>query len=192
MLWNQDEHTLLARMQAGEPAAVGELYDLYAGMLYGLAYRITRNRADAEEVTLDAFTQAWQQADRYDPARGGVSAWLITIARTRALDRRRRQPAYETNLEPWAALPFAETPESKAAQAEQAQQLRTLLNRLPANQRQVLVLAFYQGMTHYEIATHLGEPLGTVKTRARSGLQKLRAWLQTSVSSDRRITCRIA
>lgn len=172
------EQALLARMQAGEHAAVGELYDHYAGTLYGLAYRITGNAADAEEVVLDAFTQAWRQAHRYDPARGGVAAWLVTIARSRALDRRRQQPRETLSLQPWAALPFAEDPEATATQAEQAASIRALLNRLPANQRQVLVLAFYQGMTHYEIAAHLGEPLGTVKTRARSGLQKLRAWMQ--------------
>ena len=180
MQHHHDEQTLLARMQAGEQAAVGELYDLYAGTLYGLAYRITGNAADAEEVVLDAFTQAWRQAHRYDPARGSVAAWLVTIARTRALDRRRRQrPLNELQQESWAALPFAEDPEAVATQSEQAAGIRALLNRLPAPQRQVLVLAFYQGMSHYEIAAHLGEPLGTVKTRARSGLQKLRAWLPT-------------
>ena len=187
---NYDEQALMARLQAGEQAAVGLLYDLYAGTLYALAYRITRNAADAEEVVLDAFTQAWRQAQRYDPARGSVGAWLFTIARSRALDRRRQQPPCEWSAEPWTALPFAEDPESAATQTEQAKHIRALLNRLPADQRQVLVLAFYNGMTHHEIAAHLHEPLGTVKTRARLGLQKLRMWLQSS-SSPRAQAARI-
>ncbi len=180
------EQALLARMQAGEQTALAELYDHYAGTLYALAYRITGNAADAEEVVLDAFTQAWRQAQRYDPARGSVAAWLVTIARSRALDRRRQQPRASWPAQPWAALPFteaAEDPEAATAQAEQAANLRVLLNRLPAQQRQVLVLAYYQGLSQHEIAAHLGEPLGTVKTRARLGMQKLRGWVRAPALS---------
>ncbi|MBI1762566.1 MAG: sigma-70 family RNA polymerase sigma factor [Acidobacteria bacterium] len=182
---HHDEKALLARLQAGEQTALAQLYDHYAGTLYGLAYRITGNAADAEEVVLDAFTQAWRQAQRYDPARGSIAAWLVTIARSRALDRRRQQPRESWPAQPWAALPFAEDPEAIATQSEQAARLRALLNGLPASQRQVLVLAYFYGLSQHEIAAQLGEPLGTVKTRARLGMQKLRAWLPTPAWSQR-------
>jgi RNA polymerase sigma-70 factor (ECF subfamily) len=169
-------HALLRRLAAGDQKALGEFYDLYAGLANGLALRILRDTADAEDVVQEAFVQVWRQAGRYDPRRGSPQAWLCTIARTRALDRlRRRVSRREDTAE--AAPPGTETP-----QTEEALTVRKALDGLSADQRRALELAYYEGLTQTEIARHLGEPLGTIKTRIRTAMIRLREALGPEAS----------
>jgi len=169
-------HALLRRLAAGDQKALGEFYDLYAGLANGLALRILRDTADAEDVVQEAFVQVWRQAGRYDPRRGSPQAWLCTIARTRALDRlRRRVSRREDTAE--AAPAGTETP-----QTEEALTVRKALDGLSADQRRALELAYYEGLTQTEIARHLGEPLGTIKTRIRTAMIRLREALGPEAS----------
>jgi len=160
---------LLRRIAAGEQRALGELYDAHAGLVHGLAIRILRDAQDAEDVVQEAFVQAWQQAGRYDPARGNVAAWLCTIGRTRALDRLRRRAARREDPGDARAGPAAELPH-----AEETLAVRKALEGLSPDQRRALELAYYEGLTHTEIAARLGEPLGTIKTRIRTAMIRLR------------------
>jgi RNA polymerase sigma-70 factor (ECF subfamily) len=159
---------LLRRLTDGDHAALGEFYDRYAGLVNGLALRILRDTAEAEEVVQEVFVQVWRQAERYDPARGSIEAWICTIARTRALDRLRRRTSRRE--EPGDAAPGpTDTPRTVEALA-----VRKALESLSADQRRALELAYYDGLTQSEIAERLGEPLGTVKTRIRTAMIRLR------------------
>jgi RNA polymerase sigma-70 factor (ECF subfamily) len=159
---------ILRRLTGGDGTALGEFYDLYAGLVNGLALRILRNPAEAEDVVQEVFVQVWRQAERYDRSRGSAEAWLCTIARTRALDRLRRRVARRE--EPGEALPTPATP----PRTEEALAVRKALDSLSADQRRALELAYYEGLTQTEIAERLGEPLGTIKTRIRSAMIRLR------------------
>jgi RNA polymerase sigma-70 factor (ECF subfamily) len=174
--------SLVERVAAGEMDAAAELYDRYAAQVYALARRIVRNDGDAEDVVQEVFSQAWRTADRYDSRRGSVVGWLLTITRTRAIDKiRARQARPDTG---GAALPAGlaaadpSQPDVLVA-AEQASRVRAALLELPAPQRTALELAYYEGLTQSEIADRLSEPLGTVKTRMRTALSTLRARLRT-------------
>jgi RNA polymerase sigma-70 factor, ECF subfamily len=166
--------TLLRRIASGDQKALGELYDLFAGFAYGLALRILHDATEAEDVVQEVFVQAWRQSSRYDPVRGSPEAWLCTMARTRALDRLRRRVARRE--EPSESAPSP----SGAPRAEEALTVRKALQGLPLDQRRALELAYYEGLTQTEIAQHLGEPLGTIKTRIRSGMIRLRETLGAS------------
>jgi RNA polymerase sigma-70 factor (ECF subfamily) len=159
---------LLQAMAAGDHAVLGELYDRYAGLAYGLALRILRDAAEAQDVVQEVFVQVWRQAGRYDPARGTPEAWVCTIARTRALDRVRRRAA---RREERSAPP---APSTRAPAADEALAVRSALGSLPSEQREALELAYFEGLTQSEIARRLGEPLGTVKSRIRTGMMRLR------------------
>src|SRR5688572_17952154 len=163
--------SLLRRIVDGDPRALGELYDVLAPLVHGLALRILRDRRDAEDVVQEAFVQAWQQAARYDPARGNVAAWLCTIARTRALDRLRRRTARRED--PGDSFEHG----ADAPRAEETLAVRKALESLPPDQRRALELAYYEGLTHTEIAARLDEPLGTIKTRIRTAMIRLRQTL---------------
>ena len=176
-----DERSLIERLQARDPAALSALYARYASIVYTLALRITGNQGEAEEVVVDSFWQVWQQADRYDPRRGQLGAWIFTIARSRALDRvraLRRSPLAQPDerAETQAAQRAADerNPEHDAWLAEQSSLVRAALAELAPAQREAIELAYYHGLSHTEIAERLDEPLGTVKTRIRLGLMKLR------------------
>jgi RNA polymerase sigma-70 factor, ECF subfamily len=159
---------VLDRLAAGDHSALGEVYDRYAGLVNGLALRILRNTAEAEEVIQEVFVQVWRQAERFDPARGSVEAWICTIARTRALDRLRRRASRREDSDD--AIPgVSEIPKTVEALA-----VRKALETLSADQRTALELAYYEGLTQSEIAERLGEPLGTVKTRIRTAMIRLR------------------
>ena len=164
-------HALLRRLASGDQSALAEFYDLYAGLANGLALRILRDSSDAEDVVQEAFVQVWRQAGRYDPGRGSPQAWLCTIARTRALDRLRRRASRREDIsdEPPA---ISETP-----QTEEAIAVRDALGTLSTDQRRALELAYYDGLTQSEIALRLGEPLGTIKTRIRTAMIRLRETL---------------
>lgn len=172
---------LARRLAAGDSEALADLYDAHAGAVYSLALRITRVPADAEDVTQDVFTQAWRQAARFDVSRGNLAAWLLMMARSRALDclrRGRRRPTHA--LEPSAAdaIPDASPGvDLIAATNQEASAARAALASLPDEQRQPVELAYFEGLTHSEIAARTSVPLGTVKTRIRSAMQHLRAAL---------------
>jgi RNA polymerase sigma-70 factor (ECF subfamily) len=159
---------LIGRIAAGQQDALGEFYDRYAGLVNGLALRILRDPSDAEDVVQEVFVQAWRQADRFDPARGTPEAWLCTLARTRALDKLRRRVSRRE--EPAEAAPGT----TAAPRNVEVLAVRKALEDLSANQRRALELAYYEGLTQSEIAERLGEPLGTIKTRIRTAMMRLR------------------
>ncbi|HEV2291367.1 MAG TPA: sigma-70 family RNA polymerase sigma factor [Gemmatimonadales bacterium] len=182
-----DDQALIQRVAAGDEQAIGQLYDQYASVLHAAAWRITGETADAEEVLLDALAQAWRDASRYDAQRGSVGAWLMTITRSRALDLirsrgRRERAATAAGADPEAAGIGTSTwrydTSRSAEQSERRRLISIALQSLSAAQRQAIELAYYEGLSHSEIAAKLGEPLGTVKTRVRLGLQKLREALR--------------
>jgi RNA polymerase sigma-70 factor (ECF subfamily) len=159
---------LLRRLAAGDQAALGAFYDLYAGLANGLALRILRDTSEAEDVVQEVFVQVWRQADRFDPRRGSPEAWLCTITRTRALDRLRRRASRRE--EPGDTI----TATTEAPRTEEALAVRRALEGLSPDQRRALELAYYEGLTQSEIAARLGEPLGTIKTRIRTAMIRLR------------------
>lgn len=173
---------LLRRMAAGDEAALGALYDRWCTLVHSVVARIVADPGDAEELVEETFLQAWRQAGRYQGTRGGVSTWLVVIARSRALDRVRlaghkRAAAAEPleSAESAGALsPSLETPLDAAEIAETRQIVHAALQKLPPDQRETLELAYFRGLSQSEIAEMTGQPLGTVKTRCRLGLQKLR------------------
>ncbi len=176
---------LVLTMARGEEHAATLLYDRHAASMYGLALRIVGETADAEEVVLDAFAQAWREAARFDGARGSVLGWLTTIVCTRALDlvraRGRRVKATDAaahGLDAPAAMGsgFA-APDAQVQDAETTGSVHGALQQLPAPQRVAIELAFFEGLTHHEVAERLQQPLGTVKTRIRLGMLKLRETL---------------
>ena len=159
---------LIRRMTSGDTNALAEIYDLFAGLVNGLALRILRDRTEAEDVVQEVFVQVWRQADRFDPGRGSPEAWICTMARTRALDRLRRRASRREEPNDAAAPP------SEAPRTEEAIAVRKALLTLSADQRRALELAYYEGLTQTEIADRLGEPLGTIKTRIRTAMIRLR------------------
>jgi RNA polymerase sigma-70 factor, ECF subfamily len=178
---------LVARAAAGDERAIGQLYDRYGAVLFAVAYRIAGQRADAEEVVLEAFAQAWREAPRFEAGRGSVAGWLTTIARSRALDlvrarsRRDRLTATAAADRPGtspAMGDFRPDPAGALDNDERRRQVRQALATLSAPQRQAIELAYFEGLSQSEIAERLQEPLGTVKTRVRLGMQKLRECLR--------------
>lgn len=159
---------LIRSIAAGEQESLGEFYDRYAGLVNGLALRILRDPSDAEDVVQEVFVQAWRQAGRFDPGRGTPEAWLCTLARTRALDKLRRRVSRREEP-PETAPGTTATPRNVEVLA-----VRRAMEDLSANQRKALELAYYEGLTQSEIAERLGEPLGTIKTRIRTAMIRLR------------------
>lgn len=167
---------LVRRTACGDEVALGALYDRTSALVHGLALRILADRGAAEEVTIDVYMQVWRQADRWDAGRGGPMAWLLTIARTRAIDRRRGRPV---PLAAGSALVAVDDdgPERASMTAQRSRVVRAALARLSPEQRRAVELAYFGGLSHAEIARTLAEPLGTVKTRIRSAMARLRALL---------------
>lgn len=168
--------TLIRRLAAGDQRALGEFYDLYAGLVNGLAIRILRDPTEAEDVVQEVFVQIWRQASRFDPSRGSPEAWVCTMARTRALDRLRRRTSRRE--EPEGVAPGS----PEAPKTEEALAVRKAMDALSADQRKALELAYYEGLTQSEIAERLGEPLGTIKTRIRTAMIRLRDVLGPTAS----------
>jgi len=168
----------MEEVAAGDQVALGRLYDATSRRVFGLVLRILRDHHAAQEVTLDVYTRVWQQARRFDSSRGSVEAWLLTLAHHRAIDQlrqRRRQSERETSLEPEFDLPDTQPdPETVSSEADLARRVRHALRTIPEEQRRAIVAAYFGGLSHTEVAQALGQPLGTVKTRIRSGLLALR------------------
>jgi RNA polymerase sigma-70 factor (ECF subfamily) len=167
----------------GDDKGLEALYDRYGSLLYSMAFAILRDEADAEEIVMEAFLQVWRSADRFDPARGSVASWLTVIVRTRALDLVRSRARHGRILMTAARDVGGDAPGmgqgcdlpgDSVEQAERRQRVSAALRALPEPQQKVIELAFYEGRSQSEIATILGEPLGTIKTRARAGMRKLR------------------
>ena len=172
------DQAAIVRMARGDHSALAELYDRNARLVFSLALRILQNRADAEDVVQDVFAQVWAQANRYDNTRGAVAAWMLTMARSRAIDKLRSRgtrPEIASEARIVEDVPDAAIRQDlQLLSAEQVETLKVALNELPAPQRIALELAYYEGLTHAEIADRLSEPLGTVKTRIRQAVIRLR------------------
>ena len=178
-----DDATLLAAMRCRDERALAALYDRYAPVLLAHVARLLRDRAEAEGVLLETFMQAWERADRYDPTRGSVACWLLMMARTRALDALRASGRRERAVERAAVedpevadvvSDPAHDPARGAERDDQAAAVAAALRTLTEPQRAAIELAFFEGLSHTEIADRLSVPLGTIKTRIRAGLQRLR------------------
>lgn len=178
---DNERSALIRRIQERDQQALRLLYDRLSPLVYTLIVRIIDDSAEAEEVLAETFWQVWDGAASYDVSRGSVEGWVITLARSRAIDRlraRRRQEATRAAYESDHAAPTPSyTPEMTALQSEQSRAVVTALNTLPAEQRLAIELAYYQGLSQAEIAQRLAEPLGTIKTRLRLGLVRLRTVL---------------
>ena len=168
----------LAGVRAGHSDALAELYDETSGLLYGLALRILNDPADAEEVVLDVYQQVWKSPHTFDPGRGTVWGWLAVLTRSRAIDRLRSmgsRRARELPLEPgFETRGNSPVPEAESIFAEERKLVRRALGMLAPEQREAIELAFFRGLTHVEVAEAMGAPLGTIKTRIRIGMRKMR------------------
>ena len=179
----RDQAGLLAAMARGDKSALAGLYDTLAKPLYSLAFRVTGDAAEAQDLVQDVFLQLWNTAGSYDPARGSVFSWAATLTRNRAIDRVRMRKRRADLLAGSAAelQPAAPAGAGDSAGAlwvqEKAGAVRAALRQLAPDQQQALELAYFSGLTQQEIATRLNEPLGTIKARIRRGLLKLRETL---------------
>jgi RNA polymerase sigma-70 factor, ECF subfamily len=184
----EEDEQLIGRLATGDTTALDPLYDRYAGLVFALVLRILGDRQAAEDLLQEVFVRAWQRAGTYQQARGRVTTWLLGIAHNLAIDevrRRGRRPQGVTEREADDAdEPLLSVPSTDPDVADQAwERLRrtrisAALAQLPSAQRAIIELAYFEGYTQSEIAAQLGEPLGTVKTRTRLGLRKLRDMLQ--------------
>jgi RNA polymerase sigma-70 factor (ECF subfamily) len=177
----QPDNELLHAVARGDESALASLYDRYASILLGLLMRILHSRGEAEDVLQEVFLQVWRRAADFDESRGRAFTWLVTLARSRAIDRLRSLDARSRAATASVAEPSAEEVSDASAdtfRAEQREIVRRALAELSEDQRQTLILAYEEGLTQTEIAARLKQPLGTVKTRTRAGLSKLRELLR--------------
>ena len=176
------DRALLVRIEQRDSDALAELYDRYSSRLMGLATRIVTDPSEAEEVLQDVFLYVWRSAASYDATRGPVLAWLLVLTRSRAIDRvRARRPAIRAGMRPLQDVSephSSEDVEASSATREWEELCRAAIAELPPDQHRALELAYFEGLTHQEIAQRTSSPLGTVKTRVRLGLMKLRERVQ--------------
>lgn len=167
---------LMSAIRSGDQGAMATLYDRYSSVVYSVALRVLGETGAAEDVQQEVFLQLWRNPGAFDASRGNLGAWLAVIARNRAIDAlRKRRP--ETDVED-VVLCVVPDMASDADQSRIAQKVRGVLGAMSAPQRVALEMAYYQGLTHTEIAAKTGEPLGTIKTRIRAGLTALRKAFQ--------------
>ena len=182
------DDALVSRVAEGDVQAFEAIYDRYRSLAFGLALRITARQGSAEEVTQDAFLSLWRSAADYDPARASLRAWLLSFVRHRGIDSLRSGKRHAGNVvlddAIGARLEAAERTAELVEARDESSHTRSLLSDLPPDQRNVIELAYFKGLTHTEIATKTGVPLGTVKGRARLALTKLR----DSVAADARLS----
>lgn len=191
---DRDDLELHRRLVAGERAAFDDLYRRYSPSAYGVAYRITGQQLLAQDVVHDAFLALWRAPEAFDPARGAFRTFFLSLVHHRAVDTVRREERIRarqeraSNLEPLAVEDPAEGVTDAADLAERRTQVRAALQTLPTEQRQVLEMAYFAGMTQVQIAEEIGIPLGTVKTRTLAAMRKLRRVLDGSDDATRTIT----
>lgn len=168
----KDERALIARIRAGDESAMADMYDRYSGIVYGVALRVLGNTSAAEDVLQEVFLQLWRNPQAFDADRGRLAPWLAVIARNRSIDLLRKRPMEDDIDE----LPISTgvNLEDEASERIAIDKVRGVLAQLPDEQRKMLEMAYFEGLTHTEIASKTGEPLGTVKTRIRYGLLALR------------------
>lgn len=180
-LSTQTDTEVFHALKMGNPSALGVLYDRYGGIVYRLALKILADPPASEDLTQEVFLALWQKKN-YDPQRGSINNFLMTMTRSRAIDRIRSQGAKQRSIERWGqnleAAPVAPSPLELASISERAKRVKEAIQTLPENQRRVLEMAYYAGMSQSEIAEKLNTPLGTVKTQGRQGLIKLKRILQ--------------
>jgi len=171
-----DDVALLKAIAGKDEKALSQLYDRYRVVLFGLLVRILNNREEAEDVLQEVFLQVWRRARDYDVDRGRPFTWMVTLARSRGIDRLRSLASRERVAAASARDPVEETSDAiaDAVRSEQRGIVTSALSQLPEEQQRPLVLAYFDGLTQSEIADRLGAPLGTVKTRMRTGMLKLR------------------
>jgi RNA polymerase sigma-70 factor (ECF subfamily) len=177
----QTDAELCRALKAGQRSALGILYDRYATLVYRLALRILANPQEAEDLTQEIFLTLWR-SNTYNPSRGSLSSFLTTLTRSRAIDKLRSRGTNLKTIQRWSQMMATETssptPFESASLTQRSQYVAEALAKLPEKQRQVLEMAYYQGMSQSEIAAQLGIPLGTIKTWSRQGLLNLRKNLQ--------------
>jgi len=192
-LSQEEQRSLVRRLQARDERALRELYDALAPWVLGLAYRILQDDGEAEEVLSDVFVQVWGHIDQHDARRGQLVPWILAIARNRALDAVRRRRRWWRKAEHWgqshaaqddAVLPAPDPAEAAVPGWPVHREIHAALAGLPEEQRRVVLLAYFEGLTHSEIARRTGQPLGTVKTRLRTAqanlteaLQQVKDWM---------------
>jgi len=176
---------LLHAVARGDEPALAQLYDRYRVILFGLLARILNSREEAEDVLQEVFLQVWRRAADFDENRGRPFTWLVTLARSRAIDRLRSLASRDRTAVAGAQeeLEQVSDPASDAFRSEQRRLVANALAQLPDDQKRALMLAYFDGLTQSEIAARLGAPLGTVKTRMRSGMMKLKELLANKSES---------
>lgn len=183
-LLTSEDQALLHQIVNREAEALSVLYDRYGRLLFSVAYHLVGDHNLAEEITLDVFRRVWEKADSYRAERASVRTWLTSMARNRAIDMLRRASVRPEHTSiSWAELNFEphtgeRSPETAVSQQMQSQKVHAALAELPQEQQDVLTLAYFHGYSHSQIANQLDLPIGTVKTRIRLGMQKLRHTLQ--------------
>jgi RNA polymerase sigma-70 factor (ECF subfamily) len=184
-----DDETLIRLIAGSQPDALGELYDRYSRLVFGMARNALGDQGLAEEITQDVFMRIWNKASTYQAVQGKVVSWIAGITRNRAIDVFRHQKSLlDSNSLSLEELPLFDPPDSLNVEQEiesklKERRVQQALFQLPIEQREVLALAYFRGYTHEEAAEALGQPLGTVKTRIRLGMQKLREILEDEKSS---------
>jgi RNA polymerase sigma-70 factor (ECF subfamily) len=176
-----EDIALLVRIASRDHTAVAELYDRHSRLLFGLALRILRNRAEAEEVLQEVFVEVWTKVDTYSAALGTPAAWLVRIARNRAIDRLRVNPVRDRTIEGLSPVVPVEIAETNAVRSEQQCAVLRALAALPPEQRELIEHAYFHGLTQAELAQRFNLPLGTIKTRVRTAMMALRRDLGTVV-----------
>lgn len=187
---NADDFALMKRIADGDRSAMDALYQRYSPVVFSVCYRVVGDRGIAEDILIDVFFELWRKAERYDPARGAPLTYISTLARSRAIDRKRTRSARPTgvggtngedavmNLASAEAASADEQPAEHAALAERAAKVRAALTRLEEEHRKTLELSYFEGLSHSEIAARLDKPLGTVKTHIRMGVIRMRELLR--------------
>jgi len=170
------DKSLIDRVHVCEQRAMTEIFDRYAGLVYSVALRVLKDSGHAEDVMQEIFLQLWRNPDSYSPSRGSLATWLLVIARNRAIDHlRQRRPAESVDE---VIVASATNIENEAERSIIMQRVQSIIGDLSKEQQQSLQMAFFEGLTHSEIAEKTGQPLGTVKTRIRSALTNLRKRLE--------------
>ncbi|MDX1638804.1 MAG: sigma-70 family RNA polymerase sigma factor [Balneolaceae bacterium] len=188
---SRDERALIKRIKAGDTTALEALYDLYKSLLFGMIISIVNNREEAEDLLQEVFMNIWEKAHTFDGERGNVYSWIVTLTRNRAIDRLRskgyktQQKTATTVNKPGFSLQGDQyDPLETTIISDRAELVQQALEQIPEKQREVIKVAYYGGMTQSEIAEHLDIPLGTVKTRTRQGMIKLKTLLEDYITTD--------